>query len=219
MYEEPDKNFLDFLSVAKLHPEFNYIAYAGTLLGLIREGNLIAWDQDVDLVMLPNDNDDELFERIRLSMCDKGFVCVEIDNGIQFSKIGGRKIDLQFLNKQEISDNFYYVLDWNVFRSNFRNPFINFLSLVLAKLDDIFEGKSNFFKAAGKKLSLYTLMQYRVPTEYLKNIRVHNYFGYSVNVPDNAKSVLIELYGEDWMVPKRSKYWHFFSKPEISSKD
>lgn len=217
MYDEPDKNFLAFLSVVELYPEFKYMAYSGTLLGLIREENLIAWDHDVDIVTLPDDNNDELLEHIRSSMCDRGFACTELENGFQFSKMGGRKIDLQCLNEQEISNNLYYVLDWYVFRTSFSSPYINFLSLVLAKFDELCDGRSSLFKAVGKRLSLYTKMQYRVPEEYLKVTRTQDYFGHSVIVPDETKSVLNELYGEDWMIPKRSKYWHFFSKPEIRS--
>ena len=116
MYDEPDKNFLDFLSVINLYPDFVYMAYAGTLLGLVRDGNLISWDHDVDIIMLPDDNNNKILERIRLSMCDRGFTCTELDNGFQFSKKGGRKIDLQYLNRQEILDKLYYVIDWYVFR-------------------------------------------------------------------------------------------------------
>jgi phosphorylcholine metabolism protein LicD len=219
MYNEPDKNFLAFLSVVELYPEFIYMAYSGTLLGLIREGNLIAWDHDVDVVMLPDNNNDELLERIRSSMCDKGFTCSELDNGFQFSKMGGRKIDLQCLNEQEISNNLHYVLEWYVFRTSFSNPLINILSLVFAKLDELCKEKLSLFKVIGKRFSLYTKMQYRVPKEYLKLTGRQDYFGHSVIVPYDAKAVLIELYGEDWMIPKRSKYWHFFSKPEMSSEE
>jgi hypothetical protein len=219
MYDEPDKNFLDFLNIVELHPEFKYLAYSGTLLGLIREENLITWDHDVDIVSLPGDNSDKLLENIRLSMCEKGFACSELENGFQFKKTGGRKIDLQSLNEQEISNNLYYVLDWYVFRSSFKSPFMNTLSLVLAKLDNLCVGKLNLFKVIGKKFSIYSKMQYRVPKEYLKASKVKDYYGRSVIVPYDSEAVLVELYGEDWKIPKRSKYWHFFSKPEIRSED
>ena len=60
MQPEPDQNFITFLSIVeKQDSNFQYFAYAGTLLGLIRDEALIPWDHDIDIALMPNANNSE----------------------------------------------------------------------------------------------------------------------------------------------------------------
>ena len=73
----------------------------GTLLGIIRDNELIAWDHDIDIAVWQKKNiKKEIFKIIR----DNKFVLKEKyfidDDLLTFTKNGGREIDINFYEKK-----------------------------------------------------------------------------------------------------------------------
>ena len=65
-----DKNFYDTLKILNAS-KINYCCTNGTMLGLQRDGDLIPWDRDIDIMI--NAKSFELSNLIR-SMKKKGFI-------------------------------------------------------------------------------------------------------------------------------------------------
>ena len=52
--ETTDKNLITIIKILQEH-NLKYWIGQGTLLGIIREGNLIEWDHDIDICMWPEE--------------------------------------------------------------------------------------------------------------------------------------------------------------------
>ncbi|WP_159082544.1 LicD family protein [Paragemmobacter aquarius] len=123
----------------------------GTLLGVVREGNFIEWDEDVDIYMMYEDRK-RLFNAL-WDLRSAGLELVRYENGL-----------------------------CSLMRRN------DYIDIYLFK-------RVGFFRKCGPD---------SIKEKYLKFKHTVNFNGVSFFVPDDAETLLCELYGLDWRTPKRN---------------
>lgn len=80
----------------------------GTLLGIVRDGNFIEWDEDVDLYIL--EEEEEKFKNLLPSILKKGFELIRFERGGLYSiSRNGEYTDFYVLKK--VSNDIRYTLD------------------------------------------------------------------------------------------------------------
>ena len=91
-----DKNFIEAISILK-NNDINYWVCQGTLLGIIRDNELIPWDHDIDLAVWKGSISKEKIKNI---MFIENFTLkkkfLDSDDQLTFVKNGGREVDFNF---------------------------------------------------------------------------------------------------------------------------
>jgi hypothetical protein len=207
-----DINFKDVISGLN-ELNVNYWVCNGTLLGLVRDGDLIPWDHDIDIAFWAND---VLILEITKKMYSLGF-CLNNDGGgydfLEFSRLGGRNVDFNFFKLS--SQNFAYS-EWYLPRNWFCSLV---LSVVNAKkyrgrhkkfIAFMYYFQDIFFliEVALKKISfLYRSAGYTIPSLYLEDFEIVNFQGLPVRLPVRSIEILHFIYGEKWKVPFKAYNW------------
>jgi phosphorylcholine metabolism protein LicD len=223
-----DENFLDTILILNKN-KVDYWVCHGTLLGLIREGKLIEWDNDIDIGVLKNKKNIKLINQI---FKKKGFKRKKkffSDDGLlTFTREGGREVDINFyelfLNKKVNKK--FVICKWYVpknifckivdaisnassydgkFKHIIRNIF--FLEKIFNKIK-IFLIKKNIF---------YSKLGYSHPLDLILKKKIVYFFKIKALIPNNPKIYLKYIYGKNWKVPKRNYVWYKDS-PSLSSK-
>lgn len=208
-----DSNFVEAIKIMKEN-DVPYWVCHGTLLGLIRDGNLIPWDHDIDFGIWSG-----AFSKISLieMMVANGFSLK--DDGADFDSVSFTKGD-----SREIDFNFYHVtpetdiafVEWAISKSKFAT-----LVKVIAKKTSYagkFSGVVNFLSIFSPfasaldhilmRLGLsYVSAGYTTPASLLRDIKYIELEGLQINVPSLHDEVLVFLYGEDWKIPKEQYDW------------
>ena len=98
-----DKNFVETLILLEKNNIFYWICH-GTLLGLIRDKDLIPWDHDVDIAVWYSEDTKKKIKSIMMnnnfSLKEKYFI---EDDLLTFLKKGGREVDINFYHQKEIN--------------------------------------------------------------------------------------------------------------------
>ncbi len=152
------------------------VVIAGTLLGLVREGHLLTWDDDLDFSIVTNDYFDWLaFEKILRRKGIKKYRSF-IDNG-HITGMGFRYKGV--------------LCDFSLWNPGINNGEILYsCEQIVGK--DYKNGKENEYKAVYKKVC---------PINELEIKRID---GIDVKMPSNYLEVLVNLYGENWMIPDKN---------------
>ena len=111
-----DRNFLDTISILNKN-KVDYWVCHGTLLGIIRDGRLIEWDNDIDIGVIKSEKNIKLINRIfKIKGFKKKKKFFTDDGLLTFIRKGGRDVDInfyeQFFNKV-INKNFL-ICKWYV---------------------------------------------------------------------------------------------------------
>ncbi len=221
MTKEPfiDKNFVSIIKILKQN-KLKYWIGQGTLLGIIREGNLIDWDHDIDICMWPEEIEKEKIVNI---LTDNNFIFREdltfgekFDQ-LSFDKPGGRRVDINFYQKQKLKDNTIVACNKYGFPRNKLMSLIDAISLV-----DVYNGKYKnfirklrFLKATMKYFKnvlikigfFYKTAGYMQPIELLKEFKEIDFYGINVTVPIATEKYLEHVYGENWRQPVKNFTW------------
>lgn len=222
-----EKNDINFLNTIKILEDnkINYWICHGTLLGIVRDNQLIEWDHDIDIAIwsdqIPKNTIIQLFEKDNFKLRE-GFG-VERDI-ISFERDGGRIVDINFYEKIFREGKYYAYVKWYL-PKNYFMKIIDALSNGLnyngkyKKIFHLLSFMQNFFIFFKKKLIKYNLFYreagYSEPLEFIEEIHYMNFFKNKIKIPKYPESYLEYIYGKDWKIPKKNYIWYRDSKSVI----
>lgn len=194
----------------------------GTLLGVIRDGDLLPWDHDIDISVWHDEFHHKMDSFLELCL-DEGLrvkinpwsVKLVLDD----RSCGYRPVDIEFYSKD--SDRAIKVM-----RSNQSGSFLDLCKAIffhyLGRLDELDflspSGRLKRLVAGGICLLLPKPIRSRisnwayirqqtvslsVESIYFDNLFVLNLAGFNFNVPSNSEGLLEKKYGPDWKTPKK----------------
>ena len=200
----------------------NHIKYwicHGTLLGVIRDKQLIPWDHDIDIAVWLETNSKKKITDIMIS---NNFVLKEKylleDDLLTFIKKGGREVDINFYQttvEKRNNKKIAYV-NWHIPR-NFFCKLIDALSIAKR-----YEGRLKyviklfgFFEAIFKKIKLllikknlfYRSAGYTQPLDLLKEFKNISFYDVNLVIPKKSEEYLTYVYGNNWKIPKKKYNW------------
>ena len=113
-----DKNFVEIIKLLNTH-NIDYWLCHGTLLGIIRDNDLIKWDHDIDIAVWSNNTIKKKFSDI---MIENNFILKEKylvdDDLLTFIKEGGREVDINFYDKKFNGNSKVAYIKWLVPKNN-----------------------------------------------------------------------------------------------------
>jgi hypothetical protein len=214
-----DKNFKLTIEILKKN-RINYWICHGTLLGIIRDDQLLPWDNDIDIGILENiTNKDKIISKF----LDEGFKkkdkFFDDDGLVTFVKDGGKEVDLNFYNfliSGIPNDKSILYINWYV-------PKNRLMKLIFALSQaGTFNGKykkvinllgyfkfffDKFLKILIKKKMFYKKAGYQHPYYFVNDLKTIIFQGISVNIPCKEYEYLSFIYGESWKITKKNFNW------------
>jgi hypothetical protein len=208
-----DKNFSE---TVRLLNEQNvpYWVCHGTLLGLVRDGFLIAWDHDIDIAIWEGDVSKDALVRL---MAGSGYAVKDYGadyDFIAFTKEGGREVDFNFYRSAPDSDIAY--AEWFIPASRLAS----LIELVAAR--GHYSGRASWLVrslyflsplanrvAPGMKKAgfMYHSAGYTTPKRLLEDLEIVEVLGEDVTMPSASHAVLEYIYGPTWRVPNPRYKW------------
>ena len=216
-----EKVDLNFYQIIKILNKFKikYWICQGTLLGIIRDNQLIPWDPDIDIAIWSGSISKEKIKEIMLS---NNFILEEKylieDDLLTFTKQGGRKVDFNFYeviidknNDEEIA-----FVNWYIPKNIFCK-FIEALSMAktydgrlkyLVRFFSVFQPLFNELKIflINKKI-FYQSAGYTQPLGLLKEFKDIIYYDINITVPKKSEEYLSYVYGKNWKTSKKKYHW------------
>ena len=211
-----DSNFKEIIYLLN-KSKINYWLCHGTLLGIIRDNELIPWDHDIDIAVWKQKNLKEKFKKI---MKENNFQLKEKylidDDLLTFIKDGGREIDINFYEKKNSGNDLIAFVRWFVPK--------NFLMKLVEAISesDNYSGKgkwlikkfnfcANLFKIIRKKLieknKFYKQIGYTQPYRLLEEFKDVRFEDIIVRVPHLSEEYLQYVYGKNWKKPLKNYNW------------
>ena len=213
-----DQNFIETINILNKYNIEYWICHA-TLLGVIRDKDLIPWDHDIDIAVWA---DDVSKEKIIDIMTKQSFSLktkdIE-DSSLHFTRNEGKIVDINFYRIGKTKDNNEQIgyLTFHV-PKNFLCKIIEALSFAktyngkfkyLIRMFYFFENFFNKFKNYLIKEKLfYKLVLVNQPLVLLKEFCEISFYGINVRVPKKFNEYLAYTYGKNWKIP--IKNWNSF---------
>jgi hypothetical protein len=208
-----DRNFVETIELLNQNKVPYWVCH-GSLLGLIRDGQLIPWDHDIDIAIWSGDYDKASLIRL---MASKGYQ-IKDDGGdydfAAFTKDGGREVDFNYYRTAQ--DPAMAFSEWFITRSKL----FNVLELIaqrkasngkwswlIHKLFFLHPIASLLIKIAKKMGIFHSSAGYTTPSKYLRDFELINISGLSIRVPKQHQEVLAFVYGDQWRVVKKDYDW------------
>jgi hypothetical protein len=214
-YQKIDKNLKSLIDILTEN-KINYWICHGTLLGIIRDNQLIPWDHDIDIGVIENKINRIIFPLI---MKRKGFkeikkTFLEDDGMMKFVRKGGREVDINFYKINKKNKTVYVkwyvpknllmkIIDALSFASSYKGEgfkFVNTLSIfekLFLRLKKILVQNHLFYSFAG----------YSHNFKYASNLKKYNFFNLKIFIPKDSHAYLRDLYGDKWRIPKKKYNW------------
>ena len=217
-----DKNLLDAVNIFN-DLNIKYFLANGSLLGLIRDGDLLPWDNEIDLVIFKSDLNLVLFKILKKKFKIKNFKYVQGNfdsKHIKFKRNEGRVIDINIGFKTFQKNNEIFITQYCLFTKknlNFFLKFIIFFFNKLKKIFGIFILFQNLRLKLFKYLDLFDKVEYNIPEKFLFNfihIKINNTL---INIPKEYEEVLKAIYGNSWV--KKIDKKEYYKKLLPSSKN
>lgn len=213
-YQKIDPNFTDAIIIMNNLKQKYWVCH-GTLLGIMRERNLITWDNDIDLGLWKYNLKKNLiivsFKEKKFQMKKKFF---DNDNIITFKRNGGRDVDLNIYEKTKDKK---YAFQRHYAHSNIIMKLIYVLSIsgtyrgkhcdiinklkfskkFFVRLKKFLIKKNLFYKQAGFKTSAYLF----------NDLKKHYFHGLKINIPIDYKEYFSQIYSSSWKKPQKNYNW------------
>jgi phosphorylcholine metabolism protein LicD len=191
----------------------------GTLLGAVREGDYIDWDNDIDLGVVNNDDLHGKLVKVCQGLESKGFDVAYCDKSVTILKADKVEINIAIYTEDNDIYTYTYLLPSRF--SSIRHAlkmltkhkyFIHFLSKREGLIRNIFS-KYGFVPLIVSILLnlIFKPLEYvsvRVDKKLLNELKKYEFNGILVNVPKRTEEYLNFRYGNDWMQPKRN--WIYY---------
>jgi len=210
-----DPNFVETIKLLN-NDKISYWVCHGTLLGLIRDKQLIPWDHDIDIGIFRQDIRETTLIDLMISndyeIKDAGYN----HDCLTFTKGNARQVDFNFYSLLPKSNLVY------THQGNIPRPRVTSFLYIIAKLKK-YKGKSvyiakllhyslNFFqnilvKLLKKSGKYYLEVAYTTPENLLTKFDYIQISGVKIRVPSEYESVLEYVYGSDWKIPKKDFFW------------
>lgn len=168
--------------------------YGGSLLGYVRDKELIPWDRDIDLFVWKSDYH-KIF-KIKNELKELGFRFLVRENTVMLKwadkniTIGNYKLDGDYAIRDKLST------------KNKIGNIIYFGFLIKAVKHDM-QRTYLFLKWLSIKLGGCYQMRQIVPSHFYFELKEIDFFGVSLKVPANTEDYLKYTYGDDWRIPKK----------------
>lgn len=210
-----DPNFWAAIEVLN-RANINYWLSQGSLLGVTRDNALIPWDKDIDFTAFAFDDNPSLRDKVSRLFLRAGFSLVKDETyNMQFTRIRGRKVDLNFCSKCMISREEYWVQQWLVPVPRFMPRKVNqFMCKLPRKLDRVCGSSTT--DLVENILYKYEFRSYKISVVLLKSFEHILIDGVAVPVPVMREDVLEELYGTGWRSPVQTEHWADFAVKDES---
>lgn len=198
-----DPNFIDTIDILESNKVPYWLCH-GTLLGIVRDKNLIPWDDDIDIAIFKSDID---FKKINKIFQKRGFTNtrVSISGSIHFRKRGGRNVDINFYQKIDKSK---HGVIWKLPK---KSIFFRILHIIVN--DTEYLGKNTTIIKILKKIKpffriiiflldiwklTYVTKGYTVPSNLLEQFIYIKNDGMKLRVPKENIAICRYTYGDSW---------------------
>ncbi len=220
-----DESWVPYMKMVKEALERHGVRYwleTGTLLGAVREGKVIAWDNDVDFSTTLEEAP-KVFrvlrelaqEGWRIDVTDfAAYLGMEKENlavSIMFYRTAGDKIWSPFCLRSKpklefMAKHFYRIADRMLYGSYHHgiHPFEKALYHSIPRFMMPTLRRMFFGICYGLGQAEYALM---IPKRLVEHLTPLTFYGMQFPVPTPAEEYLVALFGEDWRVPKKNWKW------------
>ena len=235
LMQDKEVSMRDFAEVTNILAKNDIILWAdlGTLLGFVRDGGFIPWEQDIDVGCFQTPED---FEKAEADLLKNGWMCFPKYGGVSIQNTKRTsKIDIKFYDEEEkhvkakfsIRNNkkVIPICDFLLWIFNLYPPEFKYetnLSIdALRKIEKVVKVVPKTLRNLIVKLAEYVyyhqgLNGYVVRTRKdmvlpLKTMKVQ---GYEFHVPNQKEKYVENQYGKNWHIPMRmdgkEKYSRYF---------
>ena len=213
---------LDIRSIYNKY-KINFWLDCGTLLGAVRTGTFIEWEDDIDLGSWESEYRGNIKSDLSTELEGRGYTVVifnsfmNISGGsvkadIKFYKSHGQTaVERKYMPANPISKLFHVVsvllienkaANWNIY--TVKNYFINFVKIFVKLVPKIFSLKlSVTLRNIAIQLGSRDISEV-VPIKYFMSYRTFVFYGETYSIPNNYGEYLIYRYGRDWMTPNKN---------------
>ncbi len=226
--EKIDKNFYETINILKKN-NIKYWLCQGTLLGIIRDKDLIPWDHDIDIAIWQDNFIKEKIIKIMLSNnfnIKKKFM--NENDQLTFVKKGGREVDFNFYEIISKFNKKIAFIDWKIPK----NIFCKIIEAI--SVANIYDGKFKrliklfiIFQPFLLKLKLFLISKnlfyqsagYSHPAEHVEELTEITFQDMTVTIPKKFKEYLKYIYGENWTIAQKKYNWIKDSPSTIMKED
>ena len=210
-----DSNFIIAIKILN-ELKINYWVCHGTLLGIVRDKELLDWDNDIDIAVIEDEvNKNKIISEFLSNGFELKKKYFENDGLLTFTKNGSKEVDINFyqLSSDKLKVSTYWSIPKNVIckiidvlanAKNYRGRFYK----IINKLKFLQSMFANVKKFLIKKDMFYLAIGYQHPYEFIRTKSKILFSNIELSIPKKPKEYLETIYGKDWMIPNKDFIWY-----------